>query len=1622
MSTTPPTESTELTKYIFTGAIVPNGIARDEDVGKSGGKDGGKGDGKAEDRLHLSLCLVLNKYNLLADTPPPPPGTPALPDVPAWRASVASYLNHGAADKDGKNGKVPDNMRTQLITQALNGFTCVANGHGQKLNAKVDEATTPTSISARIADLWRRFLNLDDDRKTQAMSAYLDPDPPEVVTPQPLDLLQVKFPRFSHTAGNSDTSPEIILHNMRGNDAKSRLSGLRSLNASERAGITTARGNYVTKIGARLARAGIESLGVRDNPRALVQPGNALRHLETVADKFRYTPQYVREAYNQLISSPGLGRMFGAIIDFSVPLADLPATGKFTIQLDLGNLGAYFDIPPSDMILATPVPGGPVVVLGAPSAASQDPSLSTKYVDSLMVLHDARIFSFDPQAAAKAADEAQQFVAALPDKERIPPHRWSLAADRVERARQPVAREVSTSDVAHDLAVLRRDGKQLALLRGLNNRMANLSTVGHSIYLPGWQAPRQDAFKPPRPTQEPELIRGYAVYVRSIDEGQDPSEWMSLTRVQENLVWAKDTAGSRAGYQQASLLNDEMGIHLGGGVHFQEKGTPEIYRLTDGFLFTWAGIGLSLRSPMLHFESEGVESGEQELANKLAYLRRALEVTTPEQFAMQLNNRKLFGVDWFPFNKSARPPELRAMRTFPPVRGGRNPVQLYFGVELQYLAAMQYHSGYVPMDRLVREMGTADVLRDRASGWAKFLRQEHIRDVMVGLEQDIYSNADRKELRPEHPGESPTDLVVRTGKLLSNEESVRYILPPPVPSFQTYLWYNKEDLRAMGTGRQMDVDQLAHWHRRYACDAQTVEGFTANKRRCHERNDKLPGSGGKVYGCKTHCDHFCGGVQQPAIWHGELRYLPDPVVTGFVAEFFLDKDCVIPAPGFAPVACAYARGRYPQLKPWRLALHRLPAEDDEGSRAERDDGSSTLRVYLEEGAQLFLRVMPACDLDHAHFEDPLVNNPKIPFHVYAGDKAELTCSPLHSNAKVFSLTHAMQQPVFAPLIQQIVLHRYNETEPRPRDSKHPDKNPPEPAGTVRVTVNLHLEHLNLFHGVPIPETTPSGSVELYALWNDYSETQLEPVKSIDAKRNNKLPSGGFVRLDGHVFQYGETTSGPQPVPADRWVTGKARNYWTTMTFRAQSGTFNATHFSQAVFKIRNASKFHRFFHLEALPQTATPGEVEGMSEDHVRWSDEFMLSDQPARVIHADVHEIQSTYLPNNRKPEVPRIRKIVPLIVDERDESGTNRLIRGDRVRIYLEQGGRMHSGQAERVGVVVHEQYGIYPALLAEFKSKAGRDIVTDCTILRSADPALHGDHLTVHEFGLDPAGLEDDYMENFRPEYDRHVWGDAGAIGLVSYVPQFDAQQGLWYFDPEIRIRNKRGQELHNAFVQLGLVGYQPWSANYNTGLDRSPLGYKRDLRISDPVKADFFSVYPSRGIRSPRYVLFQRDDSRRFSLSGSVSSLFFQKRTTGPVLASQFILVVQKKDFGGFWKSIPSQLDSLEFLLDGATLAERGQGEPKGKMSQLHHCLLPWALGTYLHGEDFVQRGFECELTLDFDPGFLESRRSGNCRVVIYEVEWFNYDENRQLSVAVEGLLAKAAPALIPDLRIKETIII
>jgi hypothetical protein len=188
------------------------------------------------------------------------------------------------------------------------------------------------------------------------------------------------------------------------------------------------------------------------------------------------------------------------------------------------------------------------------------------------------------------------------------------------------------------------------------------------------------------------------------------------------------------------------------------------------------------------------------------------------------------------------------------------------------------------------------------------------------------------------------------------------------------------------------------------------------------------------------------------------------------------------------------------------------------------------------------------------------------------------------------------------------------------------------------------------------------------------------------------------------------------------------------------------------------------------------------------------------------------------------------------------------------------------------------------------------------------------------------------------------------------------------------------VHTVFAQLNFVYYQPSAANYNVvntpagpTIEDSKQGFEKDYRFSQPITADFISVYPQRTYRN-HYVLLKRNTAESFVFAPEVSSLYFKDAK----LLTQFFVFVQRRD--AFWTTIDCDYKTVS-----------------GTKTADYHPILP---------NDLKPDSPSAEYRFNLDW-----KGNGEHRVMIMEIDYIN--EGKGLDVLM-GLLAKVPQAMVSDL--------
>lgn len=1254
----------------------------------------------------------------------------------------------------------------------------------------------------------------------------------------------------------------------------------------------------------------------------------AFRTVQKIADSYLRAkllanePGYIQEAVNKLNAILPVRKYLGTMLNFEY----LPPLAAPIPELKLAGHQDFEEFINFDFVtkVTLDIKRNALVPFAVPG-------YDTYYKYSMPLLQGkARIVSFETEGVQRNLKEATQTIAADGTLKRI-------SIDEQEYKHyllnsKAVLKGKSADLVAYQDFQIRTEKLNKATLK-LQNRIANIQTKGHEVFVndAAWLAydPNKDLADNRKELYEHDLTGGFIVYVRVLDGGKVVTDWTSINRLYEYF--------GKTGKGKERFVATDLAINTDALINSLESaadGTTALNGVNNGFMYNWDGTILSTRNPMRHYERE-YEKEADGIAARMQESEEQEKHVSAELLALVKATRGILRQDWFPFNRQLKPARFMLKRRFifdSDKLGPAAKLKFSDSKVYQYIMMAQYFNGKSHMTQQeLRQLSATENL-DKFIVEEKFQRHDHIRPLIVSLDEDIYFKQ-TKNIKPGFWGESNVDLVIRDGDIASNDVCVRYILPPPIPTFQTYLWYDFTGTDKFSKSRLLNKEERLRYFRKSQCELKNEEDFHKSK------------------GCKQQCAGYCHGKEQPPVYDDELLYLSDPVVTGFIVKFFYDEACLISASDvYDDVVCPFGKGDYPQLKPWKIVLKSGKSEQN---KVESFEHQQVLEVSVPKGRQLFAEFYPVYNSKTACFAPALLNVSSL---APRGKDQELIFNPLYCSAVRLSFTYAVQKPLFDPVIQHVELSRYMDGS---RNST---------PGKITAKLNLKFEQLNIWNGVPLPESQPTGELELFMLWNDYSLHQQGPQKSIADKKKPKLPEGGYVYIGKIRFEkpvHNGMSYLKNLKPAESGNEYAISSYFGIVEF--ESGpSFDLVYHSPSVFKVRNTSKF-----ISCFEPSNTASGAGAHKNDFSRWSAEFDAADEQyfEKLTYQQLPDLwiaSSNYLFNNSKPQVPVVEKIVSLIKRDDYEGGTKTDF-SERVRVYYHPAS---SGKDFRLGILINEPQSVYPKYLNDYISKAGRDAVMD-----NPDDSLDlvNFQLARKNFNIGSAPLEKEYISDFKPKYDSDSETmSSGLIGLVSYIPLYDPQQDLWYVDVELNLNNTSGKQLHSPFVQLGLVNYQPYAANYGmlSATATEAERFDKDYRLSAPVKSDFFAIRPDRKFKNP-FVLFKKPKVNKFFISGAVSSLYFKKKE----LKSEFLLCVQKRGTGDTWEVVMSELLNKEYRLNNVLINEQNT-----LIESSYHLLLKDLQPAI---RDYADSMFECGFQLNFDRILF-----GHHRVVIYEVECHN----------------------------------
>jgi hypothetical protein len=430
-------------------------------------------------------------------------------------------------------------------------------------------------------------------------------------------------------------------------------------------------------------------------------------------------------------------------------------------------------------------------------------------------------------------------------------------------------------------------------------------------------------------------------------------------------------------------------------------------------------------------------------------------------------------------------------------------------------------------------------------------------------------------------------------------------------------------------------------------------------------------------------------------------------------------------------------------------------------------------------------------------------------------------------ARTLVLAHAVQQPLGAPVIDELVAERdIGATYARL-------------LGTIRVH----------------PSST--GKISLVARWDEVRGSGPEPTRPRPAEdpaaelrlHHHKGPDA--IKFgDRAVADYDPSTAtilmGAFHHPRHEFGDTKHR----VVRYRAMAASRFSEHFLRQAEVTLHGTASATLAHEGITPGSETVRSTDGSTTftraegdtgdyevDHTgtiaRTAGSAIRDGQAVGVeflppVNRDSDEVL-VHVPSSARPAAPRVLYVVPAF-EWRRQAGTNLLAshrRGHWLRVYLE-GSWFSSGEGEQLGVVVSSGVSEPQEPLARYVTRTAFDV------LRSDGPLPWHFPQGKRDFGPGSVGLT---LAELEPTPDNRV-------NVFAHDVAFDADRGLWYCDIEIgRADRVFGPPAFQPFIRLALARYQPHAVVEFDAAQREKL---RDVKLSPVVIADFAQLHSDRSV--------------------------------------------------------------------------------------------------------------------------------------------------------------------------------
>jgi hypothetical protein len=1242
---------------------------------------------------------------------------------------------------------------------------------------------------------------------------------------------------------------------------------------------------------------------------------------ELVANNYVDTAIDVPETFitfSQLSHHPVLMRLFGLIIDFEVPLATVQGWGtNFKISIDDMDIADFFDpedwsFPATNIETVTILGKG-----GLPDKYAFLPvALATDlFHHSILDDKDAYLINHDPMAQ-------EQKLAGIKEK-----------ADQ------------GFTDVVGEL--------HDSFTRGIIYNHKKLP----DIITP--QTPDKSGL------YEEHVTMGSRVVIR--DHQDRHGKWISLTKRSTKILSPAGAELYNCGYTESCIHFDQVG-------NYMDPNSAQIDQKTSEALFEFKGEFLTLNT---------IFSRESKVSTAEIVRQTLDNPPDPSTANSQRRMNKFLDIDYYPYDKKVKQP----------VESGATPIKLrygladgkgdqllmpslIFGKTYQFLVYNQYRNGWAlplsasndnDLQATLEDIWHSDDLKVMANRSFLFKRLENSKPVVLFSNKPI-GKASQEAATDLKGKDSLLHLVLRDATD-NKTEVFRHVLPERISLEQAFwaglLYKMTPAERHIWKCRYNYADSLQPWQTDPGdLDCSTDLGGT--KMKDFYTEDLIPAS--------------------------EVAYLPDPVVDGFTLQLYWDADCT------EQYLIAYAdEAIFDKPKDYVVSSYGFSLKQQAVNQVVVANDQRKLTIFLKPGmkayAKLYNHVENAdkqASLGHDYWLNQLNGGAA---QISATDFKTRDDDP-KSQPLIVSLTNTTRTPLIPPALFEFrsageevgdqnvqdlsyITQWIAETVLLLRDPDYPcadrygylmddnksarfsvDKNilslrPLEngdPGTSIPESTNVTFQMVANFERLDavatnnfLPDVAPTGVLEVWMKKEEFKDDPAQYVSTDAGLPGNHFPEAPVYAMDDlknqtyhdYKFDWSPDVLQQLKTPLDPTTRGDfRRNYLTKPTgdpFRDTvsklAATYNTgtTQFEYRQYALVNTSKFKGYY-----------------SDNQAEDSAGYQLR-TPKRL---------PVLLLGNKKPDKPIIAYLVTTIKRTFDvgADGITTVQRGNLITVYLNRG-RLSSGRDERVGVLIKNDSEYSRAYLAaDTICKAGRDVITDRLAPQSQ----------FIRYGNDKSPCD---IIKPRPKDNKYDMRYDQDLAMVSYLPRFDIEKQLWKFEIEFDLRSALPSELHNPFINLAIVHFQPFALDHNDAAVFPDLDL--NTRISDAETTTFCYLLPQRKLTAlfHKPAFLGKWGTASITFTCDQSSLNAYQSGGANDYKSNFLLCVEGSSDKMFWEPMMSQSGTEDW--------------------RLMHPLIDEAK---LKGTELTMQK-DIRFVRHADPVDKSSIRYHHFRLRLVEVEWF-----------------------------------